>query len=184
MFTGQYPHVAGHRTLQNLLKPWEPNMFRSLRQGGYHVASIAPRGDLFAMNATEVSFDENDFLVEQTLPAFQKGSWKKDKDDIWNRLFYLGLRNESQAIDYDAVTIDGALRWLDCPPKEPWVLFIPLQFPHPPFTVEEPWFSMYNRSQMPLPVAPGEKVIESSTFITLFEIHAELSDRLDISLTS
>lgn len=24
MFTGQYAHVSGHRTLENLLKPWEP----------------------------------------------------------------------------------------------------------------------------------------------------------------
>jgi arylsulfatase A-like enzyme len=24
MFTGWYPHVQGHRTLTNLLKPWEP----------------------------------------------------------------------------------------------------------------------------------------------------------------
>lgn len=158
MFTGQYPHVAGHRTLQNLLKPWEPNVFRSLRQAGYHVASISPRGDLFAMNATEISFNENGFLVEQTLPKFHNVPWKNDQNDIWNRLFYLGLRNETQAIDYDAVTIDGALKWLEYPPKEPWVLFIPLQFPHPPFTVEEPWFSMYNRSEMLIPVFKDEKV--------------------------
>ena len=31
MFTGQYPHVSGHRTLENLLKLWEPNIFRTLR---------------------------------------------------------------------------------------------------------------------------------------------------------
>lgn len=161
MFTGQYLHVAGHRTLHNLLKPWEPNVFRSLREGGYHVVSISPRSDLFADNATEVSFDENGFLNQQTLPKFSSPSWDKDKDNIWNSLFYLGKRNASQAVDYDGVTVAGALKWLEAPPKEPWVLFIPLQFPHLPFTVEEPWFSMYNRSEMPTPAAKEDKVLLS-----------------------
>lgn len=158
MFTGQYPHVAGHRTLHNVLKPWEPNVFRSLREGGYHVASLAPRGDLYAANATEASLDEYGFLVDQTLPEFAKGEWQEDQDNIWNRLHYLGLRNETLARDYDAIAVEGALKWLDCPPEEPWVLFIPLQFPHPPFTVEEPWFSMYERSELSLPVERDEKV--------------------------
>ncbi|KAH7392211.1 sulfatase [Phaeosphaeria sp. MPI-PUGE-AT-0046c] len=166
MFTGQYPHVAGHRTLQNLLKPWEPNVFRSLREGGYHVASLSPRGDLFAENATELSFDENGFLNQQTLPKFSYPSWNKDQDDIWNRLFYLGKRNATQAIDYDAVTVAGALKWLEAPPQEPWVLFIPLQFPHPPFTVEEPWFSMYKRDEMPIPAAREDKTGYSPNFMT------------------
>ena len=158
MFTGQYPHVAGHRTLHNLLKLWEPNVFRSLREGGYHVASISPRGDLFAANATEESLSEHGFLVDQTLPEFSRASLPEDADPIFRQLHYLGVRNETQAIDYDHVAVQGALKWLECPPKQPWVLFIPLQFPHPPFTVEEPWFSMYNRDEMPVPVAREEKV--------------------------
>lgn len=44
MFTGTYPHVSGHRSLENLIKPWEPNVFRSLKESGYHVACLAPRG--------------------------------------------------------------------------------------------------------------------------------------------
>ena len=34
MFTGWYPHVAGHRTLDNLIKPWEPNLLRLLKDAG------------------------------------------------------------------------------------------------------------------------------------------------------
>lgn len=32
MFTGTYPHVNGHRSLENLIKPWEPNLFRTLKE--------------------------------------------------------------------------------------------------------------------------------------------------------
>lgn len=38
------------------------------------------------------------------------------------------------------------------------MLFLPLLFPHCPFTVEEPYFSMYNRSEMPLPISRDELV--------------------------
>ena len=143
------------------MKPWEPKVFRSLREGGYHVASLSPRGDLFAENATELSFHENGFLNQQTSPKFSYAARNKDQDDVMNRLFYLGKRNKTQAVDYDAVTVVGALQWLEAPPQEPWVLFIPLQFPHPPFTVEEPWFSMYKRDEMPLPVTREQKVFEN-----------------------
>lgn len=161
MFTGQYPHVSGHRSLENLLKPHEPNVFRSLREQGYHVAYLAPRGDLYAESpATELGVNEYGFLTDQTLPEFSSESFDtEDKNDLWNRLYYLGARNESEAIDYDALLINGALNWLEHPPRDkPWVLFLPLQFPHCPWTVEEPWFSLHNRSEMPLPPAPEDMV--------------------------
>ncbi|KAK8085181.1 alkaline-phosphatase-like protein [Apiospora hydei] len=120
MFTGQYNHVTGHRTLNNLLKPWEPNMFRSLKEDGYH-------------NTTELGVNEYGFLTNQTLPKF------------------------TAAFDYDEAMVRGALHWLECPPKEPWVLFLPLLFPHCPFTAEEPFFSMYNRSELPLPARKEDK---------------------------
>ncbi|KAI7368511.1 hypothetical protein KC354_g2616 [Hortaea werneckii] len=158
MFTGQYPHVSGHRTLENLLKPWEPNVFRSLREGGYHVAYLAPRGDFYAENATELGVNEYGFLTDQTLPDFARESFDlEDKNSLWNRLFYLGERNASTAVDYDEVLTRGALQWLESPPEEPWVLFLPLIFPHLPFTVEEPWFSLHDRSNMPVPPGPEER---------------------------
>ncbi|RMZ11572.1 hypothetical protein D0862_02903 [Hortaea werneckii] len=158
MFTGQYPHVSGHRTLLNLLKPWEPNVFRSLREGGYHVAYLAPRGDFYAENATELGVNEYGFLTDQTLPDFPRGGFDmEDKNSLWNRLFYLGERNASMAVDYDEVLTKGALQWLENPPEEPWVLFLPLVFPHLPFMVEEPWFSLHDRSKMPIPPPPEER---------------------------
>lgn len=164
MFTGQYPHVSGHRSLLNLLKPHEPNVFRSLREGGYHVAYLSPRGDFYAENATELGINEYGFLTELTLPEFTRESFKGDQNDIWNRLFYLGKRNETEAIDYDAAMIRGALNWLENPPQEPWVLFLPLLFPHCPFAVEEPWFSLHNRSQIPIPPKPEELIGHSPRF--------------------
>ncbi|KAI0022991.1 alkaline-phosphatase-like protein [Xylariomycetidae sp. FL0641] len=158
MFTGNYPHVSGHRTLNNLLKPWEPNVFRSMKEHGYHVAYLSPRGDFYADNATELGVNEYGFLTEQTLPEFASEPFQPDQDNIWNRLFYTGKRNATEAQDYDETMIRGALKWLENPPQDkPWVLFLPLVFPHPPFSVEDPFFSMYNRSEMPLPASQKER---------------------------
>ncbi|KAL3438431.1 alkaline-phosphatase-like protein [Aspergillus tetrazonus] len=160
MFTGCYPHVSGHRSLENLIKPWEPNIFRSMKENGYHVACLAPRGDTFAPTVTELSVTEYGFLeTPEFMPKFAGGSNKDiDKDDIWGRLFYKGLRNASEALDYDEAVVLSALKWLECPPRDkPWVLFMPLLFPHCPFQVEEPYFSMYDRSQITNVVSKPEK---------------------------
>ncbi|KAK8005890.1 hypothetical protein PG991_012187 [Apiospora marii] len=163
MFTGAYPHVSGHRSLHNLIKPWEPNLFRSLKESGYHVACLAPRGDTFAPAVTELSLDEYGFLeTPEFVPKFGKrepGAPPPEKDEsIWGRLFYRGLRNAHQAMDYDDAVVRSALTWLECPPADkPWVLFMPLLFPHCPFQVEEPYFSQYARDAMPPIAKPEDK---------------------------
>lgn len=151
MFTGAYPHVAGHRSLENLIKPWEPNVLRSLKEAGYHVACLAPRGDTFAPTVTEMSVSEYGFLeTPELVPKFAGGEKQPAKDDIWGRLFYKGVRNASNALDYDEAVVRSALTWLECPPEEePWVLFLPILFPHCPFFVEEPYFSLHDRGTMP-----------------------------------
>lgn len=108
IFTGTYPHVSGHRSLENLIKPWEPNLFRSLREeGGYHVACLAPRGDTFAPEVTELSLDEYGFLETPAfVPGFAGGGAgdglsEDEREDIWRRLFYRGLRSPDRAMDYD-----------------------------------------------------------------------------------
>ena len=54
-------------------------------------------------------------------------------------------------VDSDEATIRTAEQWLDegRPAQQPWLLWIALVFPHPPFTVEEPWFSLHDRATVP-----------------------------------
>ncbi|MHC4507864.1 MAG: sulfatase-like hydrolase/transferase, partial [Planctomycetota bacterium] len=60
MLTGWYPHTAGHRTVYNLLKPDEPNLFKYLKQDGYDVYWYGKNDvlvhDHFAQSATEWNF--------------------------------------------------------------------------------------------------------------------------------
>jgi hypothetical protein len=70
MFTGQYLHTSAHRSLDFLLKPWEDNMFKVLKDAGYHVCSIAPRGDLFSPGVTEMSVTEVSNQASLSLPSY------------------------------------------------------------------------------------------------------------------
>ncbi|KAJ5623070.1 hypothetical protein N7490_011675 [Penicillium lividum] len=159
LYTGLYPHVSGHRSLENLIKPWEPNLFRALKESGYHVACLAPRGDTFAPTVTELSVTEYGFLVPpEWMPQFEKADSPQEvSEGIWDRLFYKGLRGQDKAVDYDEAAVRSALKWLAHPPEGPWVLYLPLVFPHCPFQVEEPYFSMYDRQKMPVPSKPKDK---------------------------
>jgi len=150
MFTGWYPHVAGHRTLSHLLQPWEPNVFKSLRDGGYHVALAGARGDMMGVGVTEASSDRFGFTHRPDPGALLHPS-PFPEDHKWFSAFYHG-RQETEPNDFDAATVQTAVDWLTDGLPEPWCLFVPLLFPHPPFTAAEPWFSMHDRSDVPLPV--------------------------------
>ncbi|WP_419687842.1 sulfatase-like hydrolase/transferase [Burkholderia theae] len=155
--SGWYPHVAGHRTLEYLLGPAEPNFLRVFKDNGYHVAMAGGRGDSFAAGVTELSMHEHGFLPEETRSSaaeFLRSKAAGDPADPMIRAFYRGQRTAGQAaVEYDEVVVQTAERWLAQPPDEPWVLYVPLFAPHPPFEVEEPWFSMYDREAVPPPHA-------------------------------
>jgi len=157
IMTGWYPHVAGHRSLDNLLKPWEPNLLSILRQSGYYVAMAGNRGDVFAPGVTEASTDFCGTLVEPDPAAIGKRYGSPYPDDHrLHRAMYFGSSGDAPLLDFDETTVRTAERWLaeGAPTDRPWCLWVPLLFPHPPFKVEEPWFSLHDRAAMPDPIAP------------------------------
>ena len=156
ILTGWYPHVAGHRTLDNLIEEHEPNLFKTLRAAGYHVAIVGDRGDVFAPGVTESSSDFCGFLDPPIVEdAIARWTSPHPHDHRLHRAMYFGETGDADSIDFDEATIRTAERWLReaAPADQPWVLWVPLIFPHPPFTVEEPWFSIHDRGSMPDPIA-------------------------------
>lgn len=159
MFTGWYPHTSGHRSLTYLLRPDEPNVFRSLRDAGYHVALAGARGDLFGEGVTELSASRWGFTRPPDLGALH--DWHRRRFDDEHRLggsFLGGVMQPGpdggEPFDLDEATVVTAIGWLDGAMPEPWCLLLPLIFPHPPFAVAEPWYSMHARERMAPPIAP------------------------------
>ncbi len=155
MFTGLYPHVAGHRTLEHLLAPGEPNVLARLRESGYHVALAGARGDTFGPGVTRASSDRFGFTVPPSLHDL--GRWHASPHEPgskWYDAFY-GGPVEGEMFELDAATVGTAIDWLTEGLPEPWCLLVALVFPHPPFTVERRWHELYDGVEMPAPVPPS-----------------------------
>jgi arylsulfatase A-like enzyme len=148
--TGLYPHVHGHRTLQQLIKPWHPDALGLLKESGYHVAHAGMRGDTFAPGGTQRSTSQFGWTV---LPEALHSPSPYDPDHRLARAFYHG-RRAAPLLDFDEACTRTAETWLADGLPEPWLLYVPLFFPHPPFEVEDPWFSQHDRADVPLPVPP------------------------------
>ena len=133
IMTGLYPHTAGHRTLDHLLKPWEPNLLRCLKDGGYDVAVPGNRGDVFAPGVTEASTDFCGNLVEPTW-GWGDLAIGVDEDHPLYRGFWFGRQGGEPRLDGDEATVQTAIRWLEERSDDrPWAMWVPLFAPHPPF---------------------------------------------------
>lgn len=156
-FTGQYVHSGGHRSLYQMLEPHEENLFKFLKEKGYEVYWMG-RNDLFNPETIKISVSKhyslynNPKLLRKIL-AGRKGN----PFPIEHRLrksFYYSKREEKDSKDFDFYTIQNAIEYLNSKPECPFCLYIALEFPHPPYTVEEPYFSMYDRMKVPAPIPP------------------------------
>jgi arylsulfatase A-like enzyme len=148
MFTGLYPHTAGHRSLVYLLRAGERNLFRDLKDAGYRNV-VFGKNDLLAQDSIPLCFDE---VAPRTKPQATPRASPWPPGHRHHRSFYWGPRSESDARDADWASIESALDFLDKPHERPFCLYLPLHFAHPPYRVEEPYFSMHPRDEVPAPI--------------------------------
>ena len=149
LFTGWYPHTAGHRTLWHLLQPHEPNLFRYLHQAGYEIAWFG-KNDVLAPPC----FAEIDTYGSAT-GSNDAGNPYDPADDAYYSFMYApfqgdphqtrDMQNVQRGIDF--------LRQRDS--DRPFVLYLPLSLPHPPYGPPEPWASMIDPDDLP-PLRPAD----------------------------
>ena len=150
MVTGWYPHVNGHRTVYNLIKPDEPNLFKYLKQNGYDVFWYGKNDvlvhDRFGESATEWGF-------------FAEGPEWSGKDNPWGRddpMYFTFLFKEGKAKEEypDYKRVQAAIKKLnERKSDKPFCIFLPLFFPHPPFTAPPEYYHMYDPNDIP-PLRP------------------------------
>ena len=170
LMTGWYPHTRGHRTLTHLVQPHEPNLLQYLKDGGYQVAWAGARGDVFAPGVTERSTHFCGWTVPPERKQMGMGPQYPEGSALYDA-FYHGRRpGDSTWLDFDEAATRTALDWLSNSPKGPWCLWVPLLFPHLPFEVEEPWYSMYSPADLP------QRITSTGHGKPLF--HAGIRDRL------
>ena len=163
--TGWYPHVRGHRTMHHMLhsNSGEPNLLKVLREHGYLVwwggkNDLVP-GQLGYAEHCDVYFrpgpEDYQRWGEERRPGSHGGdlAWRGEPggDNFYS--FFKG-RLETPAggkwFDGDWAMVYGAIDFLSrYDGDQPLCLFLPLGYPHPPYCVEEPWYSLTKREAVP-----------------------------------
>jgi choline-sulfatase len=149
MMTGWYPHVRGHRTLWHLLWPDEPNMLKYLKQAGYTVLMYG-KNDLLA----QASF------ADSVTTAKSHGSGKFGQnpysvDDPRYYSFLYAPYDGPLEAHGDYANVHAAIEFLRTKPTEPFCIFLPLTFPHCPYSAPQPWHDLIDPDDLP-PLRPAD----------------------------
>ncbi|MBU4316263.1 MAG: sulfatase-like hydrolase/transferase [Proteobacteria bacterium] len=152
--SGWYPHVRGHRTMTHMMRKDEPVLLKELKDAGYYVW-MNQRNDLlpaqkespFEAYSSEAFTPDNASLKR---PGKKNSRGKPGTDTYYS--FYGGKLENAEAgkhPDMDSAWVEGAIDMIHRRPEDqPLCIFLPLQYPHPPYQVEEPYFSMIDRGAL------------------------------------
>ena len=150
MFTGWYPHISGHRTVWHLLRPHQPNLFKYLTAAGYDVRWYG-KNDLFSPESFSASLTE---------ALYPKGRGRfgprlaTDPEDPRYDSFLAHPFPHGATETADAACVQMAIDFLRGQHKKPFLLYLPLVLPHPPYSAPEPYHHMYSPEEVP-PLRPA-----------------------------
>ncbi|MBW4079910.1 sulfatase-like hydrolase/transferase [Paenibacillus sp. S150] len=161
LMTGLYPHVAGHRTLWNLLQPHEPSLFRYLKGSGYQIKWYG-KNHLYSEDYLQEIVDEDinpepEKNVLGMMEAFKKSN-PFSADDPRYHSFLLKPNTEYNAESTEtAAAFRQASAFLksEAAKRQPFMLYLPTLLPHAPYLAPEPYHSRYFGKELP-PLRPAE----------------------------
>lgn len=157
--TGWYPHVRGHRTMFHMLRPDEPMLLKTLKDNGYFVWWGGKNDVTPAQNGYEdycdIKYEAPDTPVRPLQPNLHSfDDWRGDPDGDNYYSFYGGRLephpSDTIYFDNDWAMIEGAIEQIrNAPAGQPLCIYLPLSYPHPPYAVEDPWYSQIDREKLP-----------------------------------
>ncbi len=187
-FTGLYPHVRGHRTMEYLLHPGEDTLFHELKRAGYHVW-MNSRNDLLAGQYDEL-FDES---ADEIFPYRLEEHKAVDMPKVGPRpampaqtvtppdmpespySHYKGTSGQAQ-FGNDWADTEGAIeRILSYDKEQPLCLFVGWNNPHVPYTCMEPYYSSIDRSKLPARIS-GRDMTGRSEIIRQLQQYVDMTD--------
>lgn len=155
LMTGWYPHTAGHRTLWHLLRPHEPNLLRYLKEAGYDVRWYG-KNDLLAHASLPLSATEWGGGSPPIRGTFGPNPFELE-DPRYHSFLYEPFAHEPESHS-DAALVRRGVEYLRGRPREPFCLYLPLTFPHCPYSAPHPWHDRYDPADLPplRPVVDGK----------------------------
>src|SRR5919202_3309244 len=163
--TGWYPHVRGHRTLWHTLRPDEPNLLKYLKQAGYQV-HWGGKNDLLSPQGFAESVDDYRLGARSrraTAPHGHGNSPYDLDDPRYYSFLYDPVPGGIEGLS-DFRNVDGAIEFLRSQPaaggaagsdQQPFVIYLPLSFPHCPYHAPEPFHNLIDPADVP-PLRPAD----------------------------
>lgn len=153
--SGWYPHVRGHRTMHHMMREDEPVLLRTLKDNGYHVW-WGGKNDLVPGQKPQDAYFSERFRpqvpIQPESKHYQAMSRRGEPGNDNYYSFFIGEYDagEEGLTHRDWANTRGAVDFINnWQGGRPFCLYLPLTYPHPPYAVEEPWFSAIDRSKLP-----------------------------------
>lgn len=159
MMTGWYPHNTGCRTNEFFIHPHQPSLLRYMKEAGYQV-EFHGKNDLYSQDYFPLA------VTRSTGPGYTRTLGLPTHNvhrgeaiaPLGEPGYYSFLyKPHAGAAEHfeDVHTVSRAIEFLRGwrPDDPPFVLYLPLALPHPPYTVPEPYYSMYDPRDVP-PLRP------------------------------
>lgn len=186
--TGLYPHTMGHRTMQYLLQKGEASLFSEFKENGYFVwmndrndfASGEIEGLLKSHADVIYSGKKNEMVMKSDHNRPLNPNLRGDKDSPLFYSHYIGeLTTNSDSLNYtsDDSDIDECIREFSRPHEgKPLLAFLGLEYPHCPYGVEEPYFSLIDRKKLPPRAGKGKNKPLMETLIRAYSHTDKISE--------
>jgi len=157
--SGWYPHVRGHRTMFHMLHSdrGEPVLLKTLKENGYFVW-WGGKNDLTPAQQGYTDFCNVKYQPEEPIDSMwlteHEEEWRGEPDGNAYYSFYVGKLPHTKGYDHyhdrDWANVMGAVDLIDgYGSDQPLCIYLPLTYPHPPYAVEEPWYSLVDRQKIP-----------------------------------
>lgn len=154
--TGLYVHNQGHRSLWQLLQPTEPSLFRYLKNSGYDIKWFG-KNDLYSQAYLDEICDDIDEKRKgyKSPPKTPHGKSRnyanayRFEDDEYYSFLYEPVPDEGERAPIDqeiARGIDFLKNWKEG--DKPFILFLPILSPHPPFSAPRRFHDMYDPAEL------------------------------------
>lgn len=153
--TGLYPHVYGHRTISHMLEQGQSSLFKELKNAGYYVW-MNGRNDFLAAQREGI-FEEHvskvDFGGSADPNPLENPDWRGNPGEASYYSFLHGKIKDIPGKKHISKDDDDLNRAMDIvrnrPKDQPLCLFLGLFYPHPPYSIEEPYYSSIDRTLLP-----------------------------------
>jgi arylsulfatase A-like enzyme len=145
MLTGWPVSVRGHRTQSYFLRPYEPNLFRYLRETGYDVFWYG-KNDALAAESFYDSVTEWNFSDGKDLSEAKGGNQTEGRQSSGTRATtFIGHEGPDPRQTQEYARVQAAIRILERKETgKPFCIFLPLISPHPPYAAPQGFHNMYH----------------------------------------